>query len=159
MARITKQKKSNRGKEIRCRKCGKVIEVGEEYLKATPYRSAPIIACLKCGIKSYETSGSQYVQDVGAIAELWRETYGTNEDSISDIITAIEEIRDYTQDSLDNMPESLQEGDIGQMLQERIDCLEGVISDLESIDVDSLRSDLEEEVIRTPKKHLEYGTR
>ena len=147
MAKITTQTKSSRGKEIHCSKCGKVIDVGEKYLKATPYRRSPIIRCLSCGLKSYETSGSQYVQDVGEIVENWYEDYGVSEDSASDIVSALEEIKDYTQESLDNMPENLQEGDTGQMLQERIDNLDDVITNLESIDYDAIKEDLKNEII------------
>lgn len=49
-----------------------------------------------------------------------------------DIGTAGEEC----QESLDNMPEGLQEGDTGQMLQERIESCENAQSELESIDLD-----------------------
>ena len=37
------------------------------------------------------------------------------------------------------MPEGLQEGDTGQLIQERIDTLSDVISELESIDYESIK--------------------
>jgi hypothetical protein len=40
------------------------------------------------------------------------------------------------QDSLDNMPEGLQESPTGQLLQERIDACESAQSELESMDLD-----------------------
>ena len=43
---------------------------------------------------------------------------------------------DECQESLDNMPEGLQEGDTGQMLQERIEACESAQSELESMDLD-----------------------
>lgn len=145
MARIERHKKSTRGKDLKCSKCGKEIAVGEEYLKATPYHRTPIIRCVKCGLKSYETSGSQYVQDIGSIVEDWQESFGTSDGVTDEIISSLEEIRDYTQESLDNMPEQLQEGDTGCMLQDRIDCIEGAISDLEQISYEDLKEDLKEE--------------
>ena len=51
------------------------------------------------------------------------------EEFVQDIISQLEELRDQCQDSLDNMPESLQESDTGQLLQERIDECESLISD------------------------------
>lgn len=56
------------------------------------------------------------------------------ESSVEDVKGQLEELRDETQGNLDNMPEGLQGGPTGQLLQERIDALESIIGDLESID-------------------------
>jgi hypothetical protein len=56
------------------------------------------------------------------------------EDFISDITSDIQDLIDETQGGLDNMPEQLQDADTGQLMQERIDALEGWVSELESID-------------------------
>lgn len=144
MARIERINKAR--KEQKCSKCGKTIEVGMPYLKATPYRQRPIIRCTSCGLKSYETSGSEYVQNVGAIVEDWRDNYGINENTADDIATALEEIRDQQQNSLDNMPENLQYGDTGTMLQERIDSLDSVIDELNDISWEDCESEAEGEI-------------
>lgn len=62
--------------------------------------------------------------------------YTSTLESIRDnLIGEIESLRDGCQDSLDNMPEHLQESSTsGQTLQERIDGLESWISELEDID-------------------------
>lgn len=145
MARIERLKKSSRGKEIKCSKCGKTIEVGTEYLKATPYRRSPIIRCIECGLKSYETSGSEYIKSVGAIVENWQEDYGTSDGTAEEIASALEEIKETQEESLDNIPENLREGDTGCMLQERIDALEDVISELEQISFEDLKDETREE--------------
>lgn len=145
MAKIEKRKKISRGKSVVCSKCGNPISVGETYLISTPYRMPAIIRCLKCGLKQYETSGSQYVRDVGAIVEDWQETFGTSDGTAEEIVSALEEIRDYTEESLNNMPEQLQEGDTGNMLQDRLDSLEGAISDLEEISFDDIKEESREE--------------
>ena len=144
MARIERINKSR--KEQKCSKCGEVISVGSPYLKATPYRQRPIIRCIKCGLKSYETSGSEYIKEVGSIVEDWQESYGLHDGVAEEIASALEELRDQQQDSLDNMPEQLQEGDTGMMLQERIDSLDSAIDELNDISWEDCESDAESEV-------------
>jgi len=68
---------------------------------------------------------------------------GLSAEAIEDLTTQVEEILgeiesliDETQGSLDNMPEGLQQGDTGQLLQERIDVLENWQGELEDIDLD-----------------------
>ena len=46
----------------------------------------------------------------------------------------LEELGQETQDSLDNMPESLQYSPTGELLQERVDAVESAASDIEGID-------------------------
>ena len=137
MARVFKVDKSR--KEQTCGKCRQIIPVGSPYLYATPMHRAKMIRCTKCGLKSYETSGSEYVQTIGALGDNWRTEYGI--DNIEGIIDTLTELMDNAQDSLDNMPEQLQYGPTGEMLQERIDGLESAISELEDIDVESAKED------------------
>lgn len=47
----------------------------------------------------------------------------------------LETLRDEQSDKLSNMPEGLQQGDTGQLLQSRYDELETMISDLEGVDI------------------------
>ena len=49
------------------------------------------------------------------------------------IVDDLESLRDETQDKLDNMPESLQQGDTGQLLEERVANLEQFIPELERL--------------------------
>lgn len=130
MARINRISKSR--KEQRCSKCGKVLPIGSEYLKATPFHARPIIRCTSCGLRSWETSQSEYVQTCGSIVEDWRENYGV--EGVSDIISELESLRETTQDSFDNIPENLQCGSTGEELENRISVLEDVISALEDIE-------------------------
>ncbi|MCK4521374.1 MAG: hypothetical protein KAU20_02285 [Nanoarchaeota archaeon] len=59
----------------------------------------------------------------------------------------IQQLADETQESLDNMPDQLQEGDTGQMLQERIEGLESWISELDGIDLNVDEEEFKEELI------------
>ena len=136
MAKIEKPKAR---KEYKCSKCGEVIKVGDPYLKGIPFRRSPVIRCTKCGLRSWELSSSDYVQGVGRVCECWEEDYGCDENTAQSIADELSNILDTTQDSLDNMPEGLQEGDTGQLLQERIDNLYSAISDLEAIDYENIK--------------------
>lgn len=138
MAKIEKPKAR---KYYKCSKCGEVIKPGDTYLKGTPFRRSPVIRCMKCGLRSWELSSSDYVQGVGRICDCWEEDYGCDEDTAQRIADELDSIKDQCQDSLDNMPEGLQEGNTGELLQERIDCLDDVISELENIDYDSIKEE------------------
>ena len=138
MAKIEKPKAR---KEYKCSKCGETIKVGDTYLKGTPFRRSPVIRCTKCGLRHWELSSSEYVQGVGRICDCWEEDYELGGDTAYSIADELGNIRDQCQDSLDNMPEGLQEGDTGQLLQERIDTLDSVISELESIDYDTIKEE------------------
>lgn len=121
-------------KEQKCRKCGKVIPVGSPYYKGELYRMNPIICCTQCGLKCYEVTTSDYTRNVGRLVEDWREDFSIGESTVEEVAAALQDIIDTCRDSLDNIPEQLQEGSAGTLLQERIDELESVVDELESCD-------------------------
>lgn len=47
----------------------------------------------------------------------------------------LEQLRDEQQEKLDNMPEGLQQGSTGELLQERYDALESAVDDLTGVDI------------------------
>lgn len=51
---------------------------------------------------------------------------------LNDLATRIGDIRDEEQEAYDNMPESLQGGEKGDLAQAAIDAMETVINDLEN---------------------------
>lgn len=57
-------------------------------------------------------------------------------DFVENIKTELEDLRDTTQESYDNMPENLQYSATAELLQERVDSLESAISEIESIDLE-----------------------
>lgn len=132
MGKITRVQKSR--KEYTCGRCRTKIEVGQPYLRGDLNFSRPVIRCCKCGLQPWEVTTSDYQLSVGEVVYRWQENYDVSEEGRDSIISDLEEIRDDLQDRLDNMPEGLQQGDTGQLLQDRIDQLEAAISDLESID-------------------------
>ena len=62
----------------------------------------------------------------------------------SEIAERLEEIMDEEQEALDNMPDSLQESERGQQMQEYIDTMSSVLDDLGYIDTESMGQQLEE---------------
>lgn len=64
--------------------------------------------------------------------------------AIEEASAAIEEIKDEEQEAFDNLPESLQQGDKGQVMEAAISALDTAISSLGDIDVASVVSALEE---------------
>lgn len=57
-------------------------------------------------------------------------------DEVLSIIEELQNLGEECQSSLDNMPEGLQQGSTGELLQERIDGCESAASELEGIDLD-----------------------
>lgn len=58
-------------------------------------------------------------------------TFDGDGDDLEALISEYESLRDETQEKFDNMPEGLQQGDSGQLLEERVGEVENIISQLE----------------------------
>lgn len=65
------------------------------------------------------------------------ETFDDFEPTIQGFIEELESLRDETQEKLDNMPEQLQYAPTGELLQNRVESIEEMISELENIDYDN----------------------
>lgn len=145
MAKVQVIQKSR--KEYKCSKCGKVIPVGSKYYKGEINFGPTIIRCSDCKLEAWEVTTSDWQLSTGAIINRWEEDYGVSDSTPEELRDTIEGIMDEQQERLDNMPEGLQEGDVGQLLQERIDACESTMYELDSIDIDSLKSDALESYI------------
>lgn len=115
------------------------------YYKAEPYAGPVITRCSDCGLKSYETSGSSYIQTVGRIAEQWTDDYPDRMTAAEEIASDLEDLKDELECNLDNIPEQLQDGAAGSLLQERIEELESAIDELQSIDYEEFEQNAREE--------------
>ena len=132
--------KSSR-KEYKCSKCGCIIPVGSAYVYGSVFRRrTPVRRCLKCGLKSYELSTSGYTRAVGAIVEDWETDYRVEDGVWTAIADALQSVLDETQESFDNIPYQLQDGNAGNLLQERIEQLEQAIQELD-FDMENLLSE------------------
>ena len=138
MARINTVQKSR--KEKVCGRCGKTIPVGSKYFYIDFYSGRTAVRCENCGFKKSETTENYYLQQVYGLQENYEERLHNStgedlEDIKSELVDELETLKDECQERFDNIPEQLQDGDAGQLLQERIDSLDGVISDVDSTDV------------------------
>lgn len=75
------------------------------------------------------------------------------EAEIENLIADLEMLMEECQESLDNMPESLQESSAsGELLSERIEGIEGWISELQSIDLEMAEEEPDDDEV---EDHLE----
>ena len=74
---------------------------------------------------------------------------------VEEITSDLESLRDTCQESLDNIPEQLQDAPAGQTLQERIDALDEAISEFENIDTE-FESQKDEETDRDTMSDEEW---
>lgn len=145
MAKVQVIQKSR--KEYKCSKCGKVIPVGSTYYKGEINFGPTIIRCSDCKLEAWEVTTSDWQLSTGAIINRWEENYGLSESTPEELRDEIESIMNDQQERLDNMPESLQEGDVGQLIQERIYACEAAIDELDNVDIDNLKADALSEYI------------
>lgn len=128
-------------KDWTCSRCRVLIPKGSPLLRGELNFAPPIIRCCKCGLQPWEVTTSEYQLSVGEIVYRWSENYEPNEEGRDNIVGELEDIKSELEDRLYNMPEGLQEGDTGLLIQERIDYLESAISDLECIDFEELEEE------------------
>jgi len=99
---------------------------GKRYSKIRPRPSQLTQSAYLSGIRSL----------VERVEDFDSADYEGFADFRDEIVADLQELRDQCQDSLDNMPESLQYSPTGEMLQERIDACDSAESDIEGLDVD-----------------------
>ena len=93
---------------------------------------------------------------IGSIGvDILGEDRGMMASEIDDVRSELENLQSETQDKLDNMPEQLQEGDTGQMLQSRIDEIDSMTGELDSIDCED--DDNEYEDLLAQISGISYG--
>lgn len=106
---------------------------GKHYSKAKPKRSLLTESSFLGGVWDIEDT----LTEAGASGAAF-------EDIISDATGEIECLGEEAQSALDNMPDSLQSGPTGELLQGRVDACEEWVSELEDIDLD-IDDDLDDE--------------
>lgn len=130
---------------------GQGISKGEMYY-ATKIKTGPrsgMTLRSKTPFKKSQLTQSPFKSAWYAVEEGWHDS----DKDAEAIRAAAEELRsagEEVQSSLDNMPEGLQEGDTGQMMQNRIEMAEAAADDLESL-ADELDSLEEPEEVEEPE--------
>lgn len=122
-----------------CR-CGKAINVGDAYVWWKFRYGGRHVRCTSplCAPKASDLTQSEYLSTIATISEMEVDSSSVEglAGSIESIKDEIENLQSETEDKLNNMPDSLQQGPTGELLQERIDSMDSVISDLEGIETD-----------------------
>lgn len=134
-------------KEYVCGRCHSIIPAGSSYYKGELNFSKPVIRCTKCKLESWEVTTSDYIKSVGEIVYHWQENYPITKefDSHEGILSELEDIRDDIEERFNNIPESLHDAEIGEILQDRIDQLNEAINILETVDIEDIEADLAED--------------
>lgn len=125
-----RQRKDKEGNPIvkKCDICGEPLIVGEQYKSVWNFYNSwdMHLGCYnKCPRSKWETSEYR-----GAVLDI---IDNFDIDNLDSVISDIENLKDETQDKLDNMPEQLQYSNSGEILQERIYNMDSIISDLETL--------------------------
>jgi predicted RNA-binding Zn-ribbon protein involved in translation (DUF1610 family) len=140
MPRVTKVHKTRKDQGT-CPKCGAPIAIGAAYVWWQFKNCGRSIRCNKteCYPKPSELTRSEFLSTVLGLQEssfqhsdnVTMEDIETERD---DVQSALEDLASELQEKHDNMPEGLQEGDTGQLLQERADSVQEAADALESVD-------------------------
>ncbi len=134
----------------KAKKDNAVVSKGEPYfymifrMGATPTRKFGFAK--KVLFKNYpkpsEMTMNAYKSTIRSISEnltsedFYRDSF---EDTIANVVSTLEEVRDTAQESYDNMPSHLAESSSsGQLLQERFEIAEANIDAIESLDLEDL---------------------
>ncbi len=123
-----------------CR-CGKEIKRGDAY-KWIKFRfGGRRIKCADCDFKASELTQSEFL---GQVYDLNDRIAAITDDmslediqsEVDDIATEFENLASECEDKLSNMPEGLQQGSVGEMLQSRSDSCNEVAGNLQGVDFD-----------------------
>ena len=137
---IVKKAQKNQGE---CGKCGAKIKKGDGY-KWWKFRyGGRRVRCLKpeCSPKPSDLTQSEFYGTLYAIQESVETALddfrnggepGDLASALNDAASELRELGEECQGKLDNMPEGLQQGDTGQLLENRAQECEGKADELES---------------------------
>lgn len=135
-----------------------LINVGESYYTWCFYGGQPIYS--KTCPRPSQLTQNAFKQELYSIQEKI-EDFDAEGDTdniaifVEEITSDLESLRDTCQESLDNIPEQLQDAPAGQTLQERIDALDEEISEFENIDTE-FESQKDEETDRDTMSDEEW---
>ena len=124
-----------------CTKCALPIRAGEKFYMYQPNHSQPRRSHVEHGApkQSELCQGKMsgvYAAIEGAEADISIARQNDDASGLAEILTtckdSVEEVKNEYEESLGNMPDSLQEGTTGQEIQEKIDALEQFCDELDN---------------------------
>jgi hypothetical protein len=136
MPRVTKVQKARRSPG-NCSSCGVKIEIGQPYFWWQFAFAPKSIRCALHPPAPKDLTRSAFHSTLLGIQE---EDFTGPSDSSEleslrdDVVSQLEDLKSEIEGNLSNMPDSLQQGSTGELLQERIDALDEVISNLQGVD-------------------------
>lgn len=127
MARVNHVAKARKAQGP-CSKCSIPINPGDPYLWWEFRHGGRHVRCTNCPPRASELTQSAFLAMIYDAQDFQASI--TDHEQIQDLVDMVSEARDQAQESLDNMPEGLREGDTGTLLQERVEACEQWISEL-----------------------------
>jgi len=102
---------------------------------------------------------SEYYRLQDEVENLSAENVEDLRSQVEDITGRVETLAEETREKFDNMPEGLQQGDTGQLLEERAEAMENWQSDLEGVDLDFEFDEEEPSEHHEPNAHDDWEQR
>ena len=134
------------------------IKKGEEYYH-WKFRYGPMVRS-KTYPKPWQLTRSEFygtlMQIQDTISNLHAEDADDLKSQVEDIAGQLRELGESCQEKHDNMPDSLQDSETGELLQSRAEAMESAADELEGIDIDAPdEEELVEEVREEMREELE----
>lgn len=128
------------------------IKVGDSYYWwSMMHGSRGVKHYSKTAPKPAQLTNSDFLQQLYGIHDDIAAGSASNQEEFDsfkeDVLSAIETLKDETEDKLNNMPDGLQQGSTGELLQERIDALDSWYTELENVECDYDEDELRIEAI------------
>lgn len=148
MPRLNIINKAQKG-QGKCGKCGTEIKVGDAYVYWKFRYGGKRIRCNApaCRPRPSEMINSPFLSQAAALAEGLEDAVAAFENdpdvealqgAVEEAASGFRELGEEAQGSFDNMPEGLQQGDTGQMLEQRAERCEEIADELEGLDLQSI---------------------
>jgi len=162
MPRVTSVKKAQKSPG-KCGKCGDAIGEGQPYVWWAFRYGGKRIRCAKpeCAPKGSDLTQSEFYSTLYSIqedAKLDGSTVEELEGQRDDVVSQLNDLAEETRGKFENMPDGLQQGDTGQLLEERADACESAAQELESVDCDEIdreEGESDDDFEQRKQEHLE----
>ena len=154
MPRVNEAVKSKAGKPVKCGRCDKKIEAGEQYFFFAFFRSGKQYRCKDHRPRQSELTQTPMSQAYAAIesvegvitdAHAGKADISAIASALHDAASDVESCKEEYEGQKDNLPENFQNGQQGEEIDEKVDGLDTFHDTLEDAasEVDSLESEEE----------------